>query len=73
MTKIKSSKPRKKSITKKYFVIINSDLKYFSGFKQGGKFRWEDKLELAKTFEDEHKFNSFKKWCNQEIIMDWVD
>ena len=73
MIQRKTRKPKKKVVQQKHYVIMNSDLKYFCGFHRGGKFRWADDFEAAKKFEDEHKFNSFKKWCNEEVIMDWID
>ena len=73
MIEKKVRKSRKKSIQVKSYVIINSDLKYFSGFRLGGKFRWVENLEEAKRFDDEHKFNAFKKWCSEEIIIDWIN
>ena len=64
----------KNAAKRRWFIIMNSDLHYFSGFEYGGKLRWSQDDRDAKPLDDEAKFETVKRFCyGEELLLDYIN
>jgi len=63
----------KKEPKRKWFIVMNSKLEYFSGLMYGGQLVWCDDYNEAKPLDDEAKFKTLQYMCwGEELIMDYI-
>jgi len=57
----------------KQFIVMNSQLEYFSGLAYGGELVWCDDYNEAKPLNDERKFKTLQLLCrSEELILDYI-
>jgi hypothetical protein len=70
---MKSKKQKEDSKDRKWFIVMNSSLEYFSGLMYGGETVWCSDYKEAKPLDDERKFVALKNICyGEELIMDYI-
>jgi hypothetical protein len=58
---------------RKYFIVMNSKLEYFSGMMYGGQLVWCSDYNEAKPLDDEAKFKTLQYMCwGEELILDYI-
>ncbi len=63
----------KKHQKPKQFIVMNSQLEYFSGLSYGGELVWCDDYNEAKPLDDERKFKTLQLLCRgEELILDYI-
>jgi len=63
----------KKEPKRKWFIVMNSKLEYFSGLMYGGQLVWCNDYNEAKPLDDEAKFKTLQYMCwGEELIMDYI-
>jgi len=63
----------KKEPKRKWFIVMNSKLEYFSGLMYGGELVWCSDYNEAKPLDDEAKFKTLQYMCwGEELIMDYI-
>jgi len=63
----------KKEPKRKYFIVMNSQLEYFSGMMYGGQLVWCSDYNEAKPLDDEAKFKTLQYMCwGEELILDYI-
>jgi hypothetical protein len=63
----------KKEPKRKWFIVMNSKLEYFSGLMYGGQLVWCSDYNEAKPLDDEAKFKTLQYMCwGEELIMDYI-
>jgi len=63
----------KKESKRKWFIVMNSKLEYFSGLMYGGQLVWCNDYNEAKPLDDEAKFKTLQHLCwGEELIMDYI-
>jgi len=63
----------KKEPKRKWFIVMNSKLEYFSGLMYGGQLVWCSDYNEAKPLDDEAKFRTLQYMCwGEELIMDYI-
>ena len=63
----------KKHQKPKQFIVMNSQLEYFSGMMYGGQLVWCDDYNEAKPLDDEAKFRTLQSLCRgEELILDYI-
>ena len=63
----------KKHQKPKQFIVMNSQLEYFSGMMYGGQLVWCDDYNEAKPLDDERKFQTLQSLCRgEELILDYI-
>jgi hypothetical protein len=63
----------KKEPKRKYFIVMNSKLEYFSGMMYGGQLVWCSDYNEAKPLDDEAKFKTLQYMCwGEELILDYI-
>jgi len=63
----------KKEPKRKWFIVMNSKLEYFSGLMYGGELVWCSDYNEAKPLDDEAKFKTLQYLCwGEELIMDYI-
>jgi hypothetical protein len=63
----------KKEPKRKYFIVMNSNLEYFSGLMYGGQLVWCSDYNEAKPLDDEAKFKTLQYMCwGEELILDYI-
>lgn len=50
-------------ITRKWFIVVNSDLEYFCGLAYSGQPIWCSDYAEAKPLDDERKFTTLQYMC----------
>jgi len=50
-------------ITRKWFIVVNSDLEYFCGLAYGGQPIWCSDYAEAKPLDNERKFSTLQSIC----------
>jgi len=61
-------------ITRKWFIVVNSDLEYYCGLAYGGQPVWCSDYEECKALDDERKFTTLQYICyDKELIMEYID
>jgi hypothetical protein len=63
----------KKAPKRRWFIVMNSQLEYFSGLMYGGQLVWCSDYNEAKPLDDEAKFHTLRRMCyGEELIMDYI-
>jgi len=63
----------KKHQKPKEFIVMNSQLEYFSGMMYGGQLVWCSDYNEAKPLDDERKFQTLQSLCRgEELILDYI-
>ena len=63
----------KKHQKPKQFIVMNSQLEYFSGMMYGGELVWCSDYNEAKPLDDERKFQTLQSLCRgEELILDYI-
>jgi hypothetical protein len=63
----------KKHQKPKEFIVMNSQLEYFSGMMYGGELVWCSDYKEAKPLDDERKFRTLQMLCiGEELILDYI-
>jgi len=63
----------KKHQKPKQFIVMNSQLEYFSGLMYGGKLVWSGDYKEAKPLNDEAKFRTLQSLCRgEELVLDYI-
>ena len=63
-----------KEVQARRFVVMNSDLLYFSGMRDGGKFIWQGDYDKAKPLDDLAKLEALKKYgYEKELLIEYID
>ena len=52
-----------------WFIVMNSQLEYFSGMMYGGELVWCSDYNEAKPLDDEAKFRTLKSLCYGEELL----
>jgi len=59
--------------TRKWFVVMNSNLEYYAGLFYGGELLWSRHYEDAKPLDDEAKFRTIQSLTyGEELIIDYI-
>ena len=67
------AKKKKKEEKRDWFIVMNSQLEYFSGLMYGGQLVWCSDYREAKPLDDERKFKTLQYMCyNEELVMDYI-
>jgi hypothetical protein len=63
----------KKQPKRRWFIVMNSNLEYFSGLMYGGQLVWCSDYNEAKPLDDEAKFRTLQYMCwGEELILDYI-
>ena len=63
----------KKHQKPKQFIVMNSQLEYFSGMMYGGQLVWCNDYNEAKPLDDERKFQTLQSLCRgEELVLDYI-
>jgi hypothetical protein len=63
----------KKHQKPKQFIVMNSQLEYFSGMMYGGQLVWCSDYNEAKPLDDERKFQTLQSLCRgEELVLDYI-
>jgi hypothetical protein len=63
----------KKQPKRRWFIVMNSNLEYFSGLMYGGQLVWCSDYNEAKPLDDEAKFKTLQYMCwGEELILDYI-
>jgi hypothetical protein len=64
---------KKKQPKREWFIVMNSQLEYFSGMMYGGQLVWCNDYNEAKPLDNERKFQTLKYLCyGEELILDYI-
>lgn len=64
---------KKQKETRRWFIVMNSNLEYFSGMMYGGQLVWCSDYKEAKPLDDEAKFKTLQYLCyGEELILDYI-
>jgi hypothetical protein len=64
---------KKKQPKREWFIVMNSQLEYFSGMMYGGQLVWCSDYNEAKPLDNERKFQTLKYLCyGEELILDYI-
>jgi len=64
---------KKKQPKREWFIVMNSQLEYFSGMMYGGQLVWCSDYNEAKPLDNERKFQTLKSLCyGEELILDYI-
>jgi hypothetical protein len=59
---------------RKEFIVMNSQLEYFSGLAYGGQLVWCNDYTEAKPLDDERKFKTIQSMCRgEELVLDYIN
>ena len=65
---------RKEQPKRREFIIMNSQLEYFSGLAYGGQLVWCSDYKEAKPLDNERKFKTIQSMCRgEELILDYIN
>jgi hypothetical protein len=65
---------KKKQPKREWFIVMNSQLEYFSGMMYGGQLVWCSDYNEAKPLDDERKFQTLKYLCyGEELVLDYIN
>ena len=66
-------KKRAQQVERNWFIVMNSQLEYFSGLMYGGELVWCSDYNEAKPLDDERKFITLQNMCyGKELILDYI-
>ena len=64
---------KKKQPKREWFIVMNSQLEYFSGMMYGGQLVWCNDYKEAKPLDNEAKFKTLQSLCyGEELILDYI-
>ena len=64
---------KQKELKREWFIVINSQLEYFSGLMYGGQLVWCSDYNEAKPLDDEAKFRALQHMCyGEELVLDYI-
>lgn len=56
-----------------WFIVMNSQLEYFSGLMYGGQLVWCSDYNEAKPLDNEAKFKTLQYMCwGEELLLDYI-
>jgi hypothetical protein len=65
---------KKKQPKREWFIVMNSQLEYFSGMMYGGQLVWCSDYNEAKPLDNERKFQTLKSLCyGEELVLDYIN
>jgi hypothetical protein len=65
---------RKEQPKRREFIVMNSQLEYFSGLAYGGQLVWCNDYKEAKPLDNERKFKTIQSMCRgEELIIDYIN
>jgi hypothetical protein len=65
---------KKKQPKREWFIVMNSQLEYFSGMMYGGQLVWCSDYNEAKPLDNERKFQTLKYLCyGEELVLDYIN
>lgn len=68
-----SKRKKKQEDIRRWFIVMNSNLEYFSGMMYGGQLVWCSDYKEAKALDDEAKFRTIQRLCSgEELILDYI-
>ena len=68
------AKKKKQKETRNWFIVMNSNLEYFSGMMYGGQLVWCSDYKECKELDDEAKFKTLQRMCrDEELIMEYIN
>ena len=63
----------KKQPKRNWFIVMNSQLEYFSGMMYGGQLVWCSDYNEAKPLNHENKFKTLQHLCyGKELVLDYI-
>jgi hypothetical protein len=66
-------KKRAQQVERNWFIVMNSQLEYFSGLMYGGELVWCNDYKEAKPLDDEAKFKTLQSLCyGEELVLDYI-
>jgi hypothetical protein len=66
-------KTKQKELKREWFIVMNSQLEYFSGLMYGGQLVWCSDYNEAKPLDDEAKFRALQHMCyGEELVLDYI-
>jgi hypothetical protein len=66
-------KKRAQQVKRRYFIVMNSQLEYFSGMMYGGQLVWCNDYKEAKPLDHEAKFKTLQSLCyGEELVLDYI-
>jgi hypothetical protein len=64
---------KQKDEKRKWFIVMNSKLEYFSGLMYGGEVVWCGDYKEAKPLDNEAKFHTLRSLSyGEELILDYI-
>jgi len=64
---------KQKDEKREWFIVMNSQLEYFSGLMYGGELVWCSDYKEAKPLDDEAKFHTLRSLSyGEELILDYI-
>jgi hypothetical protein len=64
---------KQKELKREWFIVMNSQLEYFSGLMYGGQLVWCSDYNEAKPLDDEAKFRALQHMCyGEELVLDYI-
>jgi hypothetical protein len=70
---MKNKKQKDEAKNRKWFIVMNSNLEYFSGLMYGGEIVWCGDYKEAKPLDDEAKFHTLRSLSyGEELILDYI-
>jgi len=64
---------KQKELKRDWFIVMNSQLEYFSGLMYGGQLVWCSDYNEAKPLDDEAKFRALQHMCyGEELVLDYI-
>ena len=66
-------KKKAQPVKRNYFIVMNSQLEYFSGMMYGGELVWCNDYKEAKPLDNELKFKTLQYLCRgEELVLDYI-
>jgi hypothetical protein len=67
-------KVKRQKVERRWFIVMNSRLEYFSGMMYGGEIVWCSDYDECKPLDNEAKFKTLQSLCrNEELIMEYIN
>jgi hypothetical protein len=67
-------KKRAQQVERNWFIVMNSQLEYFSGLMYGGELVWCGDYNECKPLDNEAKFKTLQSLCrDEELIMEYIN
>jgi hypothetical protein len=66
-------KVKRQKVERRWFIVMNSRLEYFSGMMYGGELVWCSDYNEAKPLDNEAKFTTLQMLSKgEELILDYI-